>query len=282
MPIVQKIEVHNDAETVNSPWRLLIESIRELWRYRELLAQWMLRDIKIRYKQTIFGAAWAVIQPFVLMVIFTFVFGKFARVSSDGLPYPIFSYVALVPWTLFSNSLHSGATALITNSDLVTKIYFPKEILVFASSLALLLDFGVASIIFVGLAFYFHIGFSWTVVWVPVLLMIQILLAWGIALILATLNVFYRDVKYALSLVIQVWMYITPIIYPLSQVPEKIRPFYMLNPIAVIINGYRQVVLHTQAPDATQLWVVMVVTVILFFVTYLNFKRLELQFADLI
>jgi len=273
---------YNDAEARGNLFRLLYESLREFISYRELLWHWALRDIKVRYKQTIFGVAWAIIQPFCMMIIFTLIFGKFAKISSDGFPYPVFSYVALVPWTFFSHSVNTGSMGLVSNISLVTKAYFPKEILVLAPTLAYLIDFAIAETIFIGLALYFHVDFHATIFWLPVLVFLQLFFTWAVGLFLATLNVFYRDVKYALSLLMQIWMYATPIVYPLSQVPANLRNFYLLNPMAGIINGYRQIFLQGQSPGGMSFLLTTGGVFLLFIVAYLFFKRLELKFADII
>ncbi|MFC1668491.1 ABC transporter permease [Chlamydiota bacterium] len=256
--------------------------IKELIQYRELFYNFALRDIKIRYKQTFFGAAWAVFQPFVLMVVFTIIFSRFMRISSEGIPYPVFSYCALVPWVFFSNSISMATNSLIGNLNLVTKVYFPREILPFASIVAFLFDFLIAFIIVIGLLLFYKIKLSFYILFFPLMLLIQIILVFGVSLLSSSLNVKYRDIKYVVPLGMQIWMYLTPIIYPVTVVPEKIRWLYMINPMAGIINSYRNILLKGTAPEFSYLLYSAIVSVVLFILAYRYFKKSEKFFADII
>lgn len=258
------------------------EDLRELWQHRELTLSFARRDIKARYRQTAFGAAWAVLQPFSLMVVFTLVFSRFAKISTDGIPYPVFSYTSLIFWTFFANSVSHGTVAMVANASLVRKIYFPREALLIAVILSAALDLCIATTIFGGMLAYFRVGITATVLWVPVLLLLQTIFALGISCLSSALHVNYRDVGHALPLLLQLWLFATPVAYPLSLVPEPLLPLYLLNPMAPIIEGYRRVILRGVPPDPQQL---MLATVIILTITcagYVLFKRAERTFADVI
>ena len=198
-------------------------NLRDLWACRELLYFLMWRDIKVRYKQTVLGAAWAVIQPLVTMIIFTYFFGKLAKVPTDGVPYPIFFYTGLLLWTFFSNGVTSGANSLIGNSNLITKVYFPRLIIPSAAVGAGLLDFAIASVLLIGLLVYYNFRVTWGYFMLPPLIALTTLLALGVGIWFSALNVKYRDVRYALPFLIQIWVFVSPIIYPSSLVPEEWR-----------------------------------------------------------
>jgi len=260
----------------------MLKGIKELIQYRELLVTLTVRDIKVRYKQSILGAGWAILQPLSLMIIFTLVFSKIARLPSDGIPYPIFSYCALLPWTFFSTSLNFASSSLVSNRNLVTKIYFPRDILPLASTMACFFDFIIASFIFVGMMFYYQINITYNILWVPLIILIQIFLTIGVGFISAALNVFYRDIKYIIPLLVQIWMYLSPIIYPMSLVPERYHPFYILNPMVGIIDSYRQVILYGNPPNFKSLFISMGISFVILFFGYKGFKKLEDEFADII
>lgn len=259
-----------------------VRHLTKLYEYRELLLTFAWRDIKVRYKQSFLGAAWAILQPFSLMVIFTFVFSKFARVPSDGIPYPIFSYCALLPWTFFSTSLTTAIPSLISNMNLVTKIYFPREIFPLSAVIARFFDFLVASTIFVGMLIYYEVSLTFHMLWLPLIIVIQVFITLGVAFFASALNVFYRDVRHVIPLLVQIWMYLTPIIYPISLVPEKFRGIYMLNPMAGIIDSYRQIILQQQSPNFHYLIPSVIVGALLIFFGYTFFKAKEMKFADVI
>jgi ABC-type polysaccharide/polyol phosphate export permease len=261
---------------------MMREHLRELWQHRELTLSFARRDIKARYRQTAFGAAWAVLQPFSLMVVFTLVFSRFAKISTDGIPYPIFAYTSLIFWTFFANSVSHGTMAMVANASLVRKIYFPRETLLIAVILSAGLDLFIAATIFSGMLVYYQVGISVTVLWVPVLLVLQTVFALGISCLSSALHVNYRDVGHALPLLLQLWLFATPVAYPLGLVPEALLPFYLLNPMAPIIDGYRRVILQGIPPDPAQLMLATVVILTLVCTGYALFKRAERTFADVI
>ncbi len=256
--------------------------LSDLWRHRDLTWSFALRDIKARYKQTALGAAWAVLQPFSLMVVFTLVFSRFARVSSDGVPYPIFSYTGLIFWSFFSMSVAQGTVAIVANASLVRKIYFPRETLLISVIISAAIDLAIAALIFAGMLAYYRIALAWTVLWVPVLLVVQTLFALAVICVSSAVQAYYRDVGHALPLGLQIWMFATPVAYPLSAVPEGLLPFYVLNPMTPVIDGYRRAVLHGQSPDLASLSTAATVTLVLVVLGYSLFKRAERTFADVI
>jgi lipopolysaccharide transport system permease protein len=260
----------------------MLHDFRHLLDNRELLWVWTLRSIKVRYKQSLLGGLWAILQPLALMVVFTVIFTLFVRIPTDGTPYPIFSYTALLPWTFSAGAIGIGVTSLVNNMNLVTKIYCPREIFPIAAVAASLLDLGVAAVVFAGMMIAYGIPLKLTAIVLPVLLLIQVLLTLGIVLFTAALDVFYRDIQFVVPLGIQLWMYATPIIYPLSVVPERFRPLYLLNPMAVLIESYRAVMLHGTWPDWPYLLVALATASVVFLIGYVFFKRVEWQFADLI
>jgi lipopolysaccharide transport system permease protein len=257
-------------------------SLRDLWNYRELLWVLTLREIQIRYKQSILGVAWAILQPLALMLMFTLVFSALLKVPSEGVPYPIFSYSALLFWTFFSTSLHNAIPSLETNAALIKKIYFPREFFPMSSILAAVFDLIIAAVIFLGMMFYFHVDFTVNILYVIPVLIIQTIFTMGVCFIFSAMNAYYRDVKYALPLVIQLWLYATPIIYPISLVPERFRTYYMLNPMAGIIESYRSVLVKGMAPEGFYLGVAAAGAVLLFVLGYWYFKRIEMTLADVV
>jgi lipopolysaccharide transport system permease protein len=261
---------------------ILVESFSELNRYRDLLRTWSIREIKIRYKQSLLGGLWAVLQPLSVAIIFSIIFNLFINVSTDGIPHLIFYYVALFPWTFFSNSVTTGANSIISSLHLVTKIYFPREILPLSGIIAAMLDFTIAGLLYVVLAFLHGISVGPSLILLPWLIIIQFLFTSGIVLILATLNVYYRDIRFVVPLVLQIYMYSTPLIYPVSAVPESIRPFYLLNPMASILNAYRSILAYGVWPELTYLASASLVSIILFLVAYTFFSKAARSFADII
>lgn len=249
---------------------------------RELLFTWTLRDFKVRYSQSILGAAWAILQPLSLMLVFNVIFSTFIKVPTDGIPYPIFAYTALLPWTFFSNSLSFAIPSLVNNMNLVSKIYFPREILPISAILVGLIDFLIASSIFILMLLFYRIPVGTAALLVPVVLLIQIVLTFGISLLASAINVFYRDVRFVIPLALQIWMYLSPIIYPVNVIPEKFRPFYFLNPMAVLIDTYRRILLLNQMPDWPYLGLAGFVSLLFTWAAYRYFKRAEREFADLI
>ncbi len=260
----------------------MISYFKELIHYRELLLTFAIRDLKVRYKQTIMGMAWAILQPLALMIIFTVVFSRLARVPSDGIPYPIFSYCALLPWIFFSTSVNMATPSVTNNMNLVTKIYFPREVLPIATVMACFVDFLIASVIFIGMMFFYHVNLNIYMLWIPLIMAIQIIFTLGIVLLTSCSNVFFRDIKHIMPIGLQIWMYLTPIIYPVSLIPEKWRTLYMLNPMAGIIDGYRRVILQASPPEFKFLLLASCVSLVLFFLGYSYFKKAEGVFADVI
>src|SRR5215470_14755258 len=256
---------------------------RELFKRRELL--WLItrREIKVRYKQSALGVAWAILQPFSLMVVFTVFFSWFARIGSGEIPYPLFSYAALLPWTFFSTSLSFAVPSLIANSHIITKIYFPREIVPLASVLAAFLDFVIAAALFVVMLAFYRVAPTWNLFYVAPLLAIQIAFTAGVCLLLSAFTVLYRDARHMLPLAIQVWMFVTPILYPASIVPERWRAWYFaLNPMAVIIDGYRRAVIQGAPPELKRLSLAAAVSCLLVLGGYKYFKSLEREFADIV
>lgn len=261
---------------------IMCANLRELWQYRELLVTWTLRSVKARYKQTLLGATWAILQPAATVAVFTVIFTYFIPVDTGDVPYAVFSYTAMVPWTLFSASVTDMVESLVGNMGLVTKIYFPREILPVAAMVARLLDSAIAGTLLVLLMVLYRQSFfarGWLVL--PLILAVQLALTLGIGLAGAALNVFYRDIKHLLALGLQLWFYATPIIYPVSLVPERFRPFYYLNPMAGVIEAYRAVLLYQQMPGP-HLLVSALAALVALLVGYWLFKRVEFQFADVV
>jgi lipopolysaccharide transport system permease protein len=255
--------------------------LREVWRYRELLYFLAWRDIKVRYKQTVLGAAWAILQPLLAMVVFTIFFGKMARMPSDGVPYAIFSYCGLVPWTYFANALSGAGNSLVGSANLISKVYFPRVIVPGAAIVAGMLDFGIAFLVLLGMLLYYGIVPSWGILLLPVLLLLTMGTALGVGTWLSALNVKYRDVRYAIPFLIQLWMFATPIVYPLSLVPERYRPLVALNPMAGIIEGYRAAVLGRPF-QWESLAEAAVLCLALLLVGVFYFRSVEKTFADVI
>jgi len=255
--------------------------LQEVWRYRELLYFLALREIQLRYKQTLLGAAWAILQPLLAMVVFTLIFSKVAKLPSDGVPYAVFSYCALVPWTYFANALSLSGNSLVGSANLISKVYFPRLIIPGASILAGTLDFGIAFLVLLGMMLYYGIAPDWGVLLVPVLLLMTMGVALGVGLWLSAMNVQYRDVRYAIPFMIQLWMFATPIVYPLSLVPERYRSLVALNPMAGIIEGYRAAMLGRPFQwDALAMAAVLCVLLLVTGAFY--FRRVEKTFADII
>lgn len=260
----------------------MLEAIRNTWRHRDLIVSFTLRDIKARYKQTGLGVTWAIVQPLSMMVVFTLVFSVFAKVPSDGLPYPIFAYSGLIFWTFFANSLTGGTLAMVANSPLIRKIYFPRETLLVSVLLASTFDLGIALLLFAAMFLYYKVALTITVLWMFPLLALQMLLTLGVTGLSSAAHVNYRDIGHALPLLTQLWMFATPVAYPIQVIPEWLRPLYMLNPMAPIVDGYRRAFLLGQAPDLPALAVSAAITVALSALALAVFKRAELTFADVI
>ena len=254
----------------------------ELWAYRELLYFLVWREVKVRYKQTVLGVAWAIVQPFFTMVVFSVCFGRFAKMPSDGLPYPVFTYCALLPWQLFAFALNESSNSVVANQRLISKVYFPRLMMPIATVGVGLVDFAVASAVLGAMMAYYGIVPGLAVLTVPVWVLLAVLTALGAGLWLSALNVKYRDVRYTLAFLTQIWLFATPIIYPSSSVPAAWRPIYALNPMVGVIEGFRWALLGgPTAPGLTT--AVSVGTVSLLLVGGLfYFRRMERTFADVV
>lgn len=253
-----------------------------VWRYRQLL--WFLawREIKVRYKQAALGAAWAIVQPVLVVLILSAIFGVFARLPSDGMPYPVFLFAALIPWTYFSEALRRSSVGLVGDAELVKKVYFPRLIIPLAMVVAPLVDLALASgVLFVFLAYYGILP-TLNILALPVLVLVSMLLALAVGLWLGPINVRFRDVMHTLPFLLQIWMYATPVIYPLSMVPERWQPLYRLNPMVGLIEAFRWALLGTGEVDVTAIAVSLVVIVVVLAGGLLFFRRMEGSFADVI
>ena len=256
-------------------------NLRDLWHYRDLLYILTMRDIRVRYKQTALGAAWAIIQPLFTMLIFTLFFGRLAGMPSDGIPYPIFAYAGLLPWTFFSNAVTNSGNSLVGNSNLITKVYFPRMIIPMASVGSGLIDFAIAFGLLVVLMFYYGVAISLSILMLPVLVILTSLLAMGIGMWMSALNVKYRDIRHALPFLIQLGMFVSPIIYPTTIVPEKWRWLLAFNPMTGIIEGYRSAIFGREFNWFAIGISAAITFAILFYAAYM-FKRMEKSFADII
>jgi len=258
-------------------------NLRDLWVYRELVFFMIWRDVKVRYKQTLLGMTWAVIQPVLTMVVFNFLFGKVAKVPTDGIPYPIFSFAALLPWGLFVTALNQGSRSLVAHNSMITKIYFPRLILPLSSVLSGLADFAIAFVILIGLMIYYKVTPTITALWaLPLFLLLAILTALGVALWLSAFNVRYRDVNYALPFLTQIWFFITPVAYSAKVVSENWRWVYSLNPMAGVVNGFRWALLGAgSGPDAA-LWLSAGISLLILVTGLFYFRSMERTFADTI
>ncbi|MEK7723714.1 MAG: ABC transporter permease [Acidobacteriota bacterium] len=256
-------------------------NLRDLWHYRDLLYILTARDIKVRYKQTILGAGWVIIQPLFTVLVFTLFFGKLAAMPSDDIPYPLFAFAGLLPWGFFSNAVTKSVTSLVTNSNLITKVYFPRMIIPVSSVIGGLLDFFIAFIFLTAMMIYFQIGFSLNLLMLPVLVLLMSVLALSLGMWLAGLNVKYRDVGQAIPFLIQIGFFLSPIIYPLSLVPERWRWIMALNPVTGLIEGFRSA-LFGKPFDWFSLIFSGVITLTIFIVAVYSFRRMEDDFADVI
>jgi lipopolysaccharide transport system permease protein len=257
-------------------------NLRELWEYRELLYFLIWRDVKVRYKQTALGAAWAILQPFLTMVVFSVFFGGLAKVPSDGIPYPVFSFAALLPWQLFAHALTESGSSLVANQQLITKVYFPRLVIPISAVLAGLVDFGIAFVVLLGMMAYYGITPTAAILTLPLFLLLAIATALAVGLWLSALNVQYRDVRYTLPFLTQFWMYATPIAYPSSIVPERLRPLYGLNPMAGVVEGFRWALLGRAGNVGPMVIVSALAVAVLLIGGLMYFRRMERAFADVV
>lgn len=253
-----------------------------VWRYRELLAVLTMRDIQVLYKQAALGAAWAILQPVFAVVIFTIVFGYFARMPSEGVPYPVFAFAGVLPWTYFAEAVRRSGTGLVSDAELVRKVYFPRLIMPLANVISPLLDFCIAFVILLLMMAFYGLAPSWKMLVVIPLMLVAAFLALAIGLWLGPINVRFRDIKHTLPFIIQIWMYASPIVYPLSMVPEQWRWFYSLNPMVGVIEGFRWAVFNQGEPNFTALAMSGVIIVLLLTGGLVFFRRMERTFADVI
>lgn len=280
----------SDAATCDTPITYITPSkgwvslrLRELWEYRELLYFLIWRNIKVRYKQTVLGAAWAIIQPFFTMVVFSIFFGRLAKVSSDGLPYPIFSYAALVPWTFFANGLAQSSNSLVGSSQLITKIYFPRLAMPISTVLSGVVDFALAFVMLLGMMLFYGIVPTVNALWLPLFVLLAMVTALGTGLWLSAMNVQFRDVRYTVPFITQFWMFVTPIAYPSSLIESPwMRTLYGLNPMAGVVEGFRWALLGTgTAPGPIIIASSMAALAILLGGAF-YFRRMEKTFADIV
>ncbi|ABS56277.1 ABC-2 type transporter [Methanoregula boonei 6A8] len=274
-------EVTLPTLVIRPPRKWVPVDLKELWAYRELIAAFTMRDVKLRYKQTGLGIAWAVLQPLLTMIIFTVVFGGLAHLPSDGVPYPLFVLAALLPWMLFAEGLTRSTTTMVTNSSIMTKVYFPRLIMPLSSILSPLVDFGVSFIILIAMMVYYGFVPTFNIVFLPLFVLLALATSLGVGLWLSALNVRYRDFQYTVPFLIQIWMFASPVVYASSLVPESLRVWYGLNPMAGVIEGFRWALLGSGTPSAMIL--VSVGMVILLLVSGMfYFRRMEQYYADIV
>lgn len=256
--------------------------LKDLWEYRELLYFLTWRDIKVRYKQTVLGAAWAIIQPFFTMVVFSLFFGRLAKIPSDGIPYPLFAFAALVPWTFFANGLSQSSNSLVGSANLITKVYFPRLIIPVSSILSGFIDFAIAFAVFILMALYYGIFPTISIILLPFLLLLGFTTALGVGLWLSALNVKFRDVRYMIPFLTQFWLFATPIAYPSSLLSEPWRTIYGINPMVGVVEGFRWAILGTDTAPGPMIFVSALVSLALLISGVFYFKRAEKSFADII
>ncbi len=255
---------------------------KELWEYRELLYFFLWRDFKVRYKQTVLGVGWAIIQPLVSMVIFTIIFGRLAKIPSDGIPYPIFSYTALIPWTLFAQGLSTASQSMVGNSNLIKKVYFPRLIILMAGVLIGITNFILSFIVLLLMMLYFGIVPTINVLWLPLFLLLTLGTSLGVSLWLSALHVQFRDIGSLIPFLTQIWFFITPVVYPSSLLQEPWRTIYGLNPMVGVVEGFRWALLSTDTAPGSIIIVSSVVVLLLLTGGILFFRRMEKTFADVL
>ncbi|MCB0171164.1 MAG: ABC transporter permease [Anaerolineae bacterium] len=253
----------------------------KLWAYRELLYFFVWRDLKIRYKQTIMGVSWAIIQPVFTMVIFSLFFGRLANVPSDDLPYPIFAYAALVPWTFFANALTQGSNSLVANIDMLKKVSFPRMTMPIATVLAGVVDFVLAFIVLLGMMFFYKLFPTINILWLPLFFLLALVTSLGVSLWLSAMNVLFRDVRYTIPFLVQAWLFATPIAYPSSLLSEPWRTIYSINPMVGVVEGFRWALLGTDTAPGSIIIVSALVALVIFISGAFYFRRMERTFADI-
>jgi lipopolysaccharide transport system permease protein len=260
----------------------LASGLKELWQYRELLYFLVWRDVKVRYKQTAIGAAWAIIQPLMTMIIFTLIFARVAKIPSDGLPYPIFSFAALLPWTYFAKALNQSVSSVVTDANLITKVYFPRLLLPLAAVVGGLVDFAIAFLVLLAMMAWYGLAPHWGILLLPFFVLLTMLTALSVSVWLSVINVRYRDVGQAIPFLVQIWLFASPVAYPASVVPENWRFLYNLNPLAGILEGFRWALLGNQNPPVIVLMSTTAVVLALLYGGIVFFKRMEKTFADVV
>ncbi len=254
----------------------------ELWVYRELLYFLTWRDIKVRYKQTVLGAAWAIIQPFFTMVVFSLFFGHLAKMPSDGIPYPIFAYAALVPWTFFANGLTQSSNSLVNSANLLKKVYFPRLVIPISSVISGAVDFVLAFIVLLGMMLFYGLAPTVNIIWLPFLVLLAFITALGVGLWFSAMNVQFRDIRYTIPFVVQFWLFATPIVYPSSLLSEPWRTVYALNPMVGVVEGFRWALLGTDTAPGMMIVVSTLAALLIFIGGLFYFKRMEKSFADVV
>ena len=284
------LKTKDEIVHIKPPQGWLGLNLKDLWLYRELVYFLIWRDVKVRYKQTALGAAWAIIQPFMTMVVFTIFFGRLAKVPSGDLPYPIFSYTALLPWELFAKALSDAGRSLIQNRNMITKVYFPRLVIPVASVVSGVVDFALAFVVLIGMIIYYNsdlggnygITPNYAVLTLPLFLLLAMITSLGVGLWLSALNVIYRDVNYILPFITQLWLFVTPIAYPSSMIPEKWQLIYALNPMAGVVEGFRWALLGMEPAPGPMVAVSTTIAVIILITGLFYFRRMERTFADLV
>lgn len=275
-------QAHKTPFAVRKAKSNLSLGLDELWEYHELLYFLVWRDIKVRYKQTALGILWAIIQPFMTMVVFTIFFGKLAKIPTDGIPGPIFYFTALLPWQLFANALTNSSNSLVNNSSLITRVYFPRLIIPLSSTLAGVVDFLIAFVVLIAMMLYYGIAPSATVLLLPVFIIMAIVTSLATSLWFSALNVRYRDVRFTIPFLTQIWLFITPIVYPSSLVPEKFRILYALNPMTGIVEGFRWAVLGKSGGSGSLILVSSLIVILMLVGGLIYFRQSEKTFADIV
>jgi len=279
--LVESVEQDRNSHwEISAPRGWFEMDLREIWQYRELLYFFVWRDLKIRYKQTAIGVAWVVLQPLLTMLIFTLFFGRLAKIPSGGLPYPVFYYAALLPWTYFATSLAHATNTVVDHERVITKVYFPRVLLPFSAVLSGLVDFSMGFLLLLGMIFYYHLTPTIAALLIPVFLLLAVMTALAVGLWLSALNALYRDVRYVIPFLVQFWMFASPVAYPSTLVPERWRWLYGLNPMAGVVEGFRWALTgHGQPPGALVL--VSAGTVLLLFLGgVVYFQKIESKIAD--
>lgn len=284
------ITPHNPEEVLilrpSRGWSAL--NLGDLWRYRELIYFLIWRDVKVRYKQTALGASWAILQPIITMVVFTLLFGRLAKMPSDGIPYPLFSYTGLLPWGLFTKAIGDAGRSMVTNRSMITKVYFPRLSIPLSSVLAGLVDFGLSFLVLVGMilvynyvpALEYQVVITPAILTLPLFLLLALVTSLGVGLWLSALNVQYRDVNYILPFLTQFWLFITPIAYPASMIPEKWQLLYSLNPMTGVVEGFRWALLGVKEAPSPMIAISSVIAILLLVTGLFYFRRMERTFAD--